>query len=138
MTEDEMAGWHHRLDGHEFEQTVGNSEGQGSLACCSPWGHKEVDMTEQLNNFRSWVKLLPLPGRASSLSLPLKTSLIPKVTSQRLIPSMPFQSTESKQNPFSCHLQFMSQNDAITYLFWGGLGTSPISLAGLMNKHCLT
>ena len=44
-TEDEMIGWHHRLNGHEFEQTLGNSEGQGSLACHSPWGHKESDMT---------------------------------------------------------------------------------------------
>ena len=50
MTEDEMVGWHHRLNGHEFEQALGASEGQGSLACCSPWGHKESDMTEQLNN----------------------------------------------------------------------------------------
>ena len=50
MTEDEMVGWHHRLNGHEFEQTPGDSEGQGSLACCSPWGHKELDMTELLNN----------------------------------------------------------------------------------------
>ena len=41
MTEDEMVGWHHRFNGHEFEQTPGDSEGQGSLACCSPWGHKE-------------------------------------------------------------------------------------------------
>ena len=49
MTEDEMAGWHHWLNGHEFEQTQGNSEGQGILVCCSPWGHKESDMTEQLN-----------------------------------------------------------------------------------------
>ena len=137
VTEDDMVGWHHWLDGHEFEQTVGDSEGQGSLACCSPWGRKALDMTEQPNNFRSWAKLFPLPGRASSLSLPLKTSLIPKVTSQRLIPSVPFQSTGSKQNPFR-HLQFVSQSDAITYLSWGGLGTSPISLAGLMNKHCLT
>ena len=48
-TEDEMVGWHHRLNGHEFEQTLGDSEGQGSLACCSPWGHKELDMTEQMN-----------------------------------------------------------------------------------------
>ena len=40
-TEDEMVGWHHRLDGHEFEQAQGDGEGQGSLACCSPWGHKE-------------------------------------------------------------------------------------------------
>jgi len=49
-TEDEMTGWHHRLDGRECEQTPGDSEGQGSLACCSPWGHKELDMTEWLNN----------------------------------------------------------------------------------------
>ena len=41
MTEDEMAGWHHRLNGHEFEKTLRDSEGQGTLACCSPWGHKE-------------------------------------------------------------------------------------------------
>ena len=50
MTEDEMVGCHHRLNGHEFEQTLGDSEGQGSLACCSPWGHRELDMTERLNN----------------------------------------------------------------------------------------
>ena len=43
--EDEMAGWHHQLNGHEFEQTLGDSEGQGRLACCSPWGHKELDTT---------------------------------------------------------------------------------------------
>ena len=46
--QDEMVGWHHRLNGHEFEQIQGDSEGQGSLACCSPWGGKESDMTEQL------------------------------------------------------------------------------------------
>ena len=45
-TEDEMVGWHHRLDGHEFEQAPGEAEGQGGLACCSPWGHKESDTTE--------------------------------------------------------------------------------------------
>ena len=50
MTVDEMVEWHHRLDGHEFEQALGDSEGQGSLACCSPWGRKESDMTEQLHN----------------------------------------------------------------------------------------
>ena len=44
-TEDEMVGWHPRLHGHEFEQTPGDSDGQGSLACCSPWGHKESDAT---------------------------------------------------------------------------------------------
>ena len=45
-----MVGWHHQLNGHEFEQTPGNCEGQRSLACYSPWGGKELDMTEQLNN----------------------------------------------------------------------------------------
>ena len=49
MTEDEMVGWHHRLNGHEFEQTPRDSEGRGSLARCTPWGRKESDMTEQLN-----------------------------------------------------------------------------------------
>ena len=50
MTEDEMVGWHHRSNGHEFEQAPGDSEGQGSLTCCSPWGHKKLDRTKQLNN----------------------------------------------------------------------------------------
>ena len=49
MTEDEMAGWHHRLDGREFQWTPGAGEGQGCLACCSSWGCKESDTTEQLN-----------------------------------------------------------------------------------------
>ena len=48
-TEDEMVGWHHRLDGHEFEQTPGVGEGQGGLVCCSPWGCEQSDMTEWLN-----------------------------------------------------------------------------------------
>ena len=48
MTEDEMVGWHHRLDGHEFEQASGVGNGQGSLAFCSLQGHKELDTTEQL------------------------------------------------------------------------------------------
>ena len=43
MTEDEMVGWHHPLDGHESEQAPGVGDGQGSLVCCSPWGHKELD-----------------------------------------------------------------------------------------------
>ena len=52
-TEDEMVGWHHWLDGHKFEQAPGVGDGQGSLACCSPWGHKESDMTERMN----WTEL---------------------------------------------------------------------------------
>ena len=53
MTEYEMVGWHHRLNGHEFEQALGIGEGQGSLVCCSPWGCRESDMTERLN----WTEL---------------------------------------------------------------------------------
>ena len=49
-TEDEMAGWHHRLNGHEFEKALGDGEGQGSLVGCSPWGQKELDITERVNN----------------------------------------------------------------------------------------
>ena len=54
MTEDETAGWHHWLNGHEFEWTPGVGDGQGSLACCNPWGHKESDTTEWLN----WTELI--------------------------------------------------------------------------------
>ena len=49
MTEDKMVRWHHQLDGHESEQAPGVGDGQGSLASCSPWCHKESNMTEQLN-----------------------------------------------------------------------------------------
>ena len=50
MIEDEMVGWHHRLNDHELEQALGVGDGQGGLVCCSPWGRKESDMNEQLNN----------------------------------------------------------------------------------------
>ena len=62
MTEDEMVGWHHRLDGHEFEQASGVGDGQASLACCSLWGCRESDTIEQLN----WTVGIPLnPGITS-------------------------------------------------------------------------
>ena len=57
MTEDEMAGWRHQLDGHEFEWTLGVGDGQGDLACCDSWGRKESDTTERLN----WTE--PIPSR---------------------------------------------------------------------------
>ena len=55
MTEDEMVGWHHRLNGHESQWTPGVGDGQGGLACCNSWGHKESDTTERLN----WTELFP-------------------------------------------------------------------------------
>ena len=62
-TEDEVVVWHHRLNGHEFEETLGVGDGQGGLVCCSPWGHKELDTTEWLN----WTKLKDRHSKASSL-----------------------------------------------------------------------
>ena len=53
-TEDKMVGWHHRLNGHEFEQALGVGDGQGGLVCCSPWGRKKSDTTEWLNWFMEW------------------------------------------------------------------------------------
>ena len=58
MTVDEMVGWHHRLNGHEFEQRLEDGEGQGSLACYSPRGCKESDTTEGLNNNKRFVKVV--------------------------------------------------------------------------------
>ena len=65
-TEDEMVGWHHWLNGCEFEQIPGDGDGQGSLACCSPWGCKKSDMTERMN----WTKhfLVALPQLTNSRS----------------------------------------------------------------------
>ena len=59
MTDDKMVGWHHRLNGHEFEQALGDGEGQGGLVCCGPWALKESDTTEGQNNSRKSGKALP-------------------------------------------------------------------------------
>ena len=68
MTEDEMVGWHHWHNGHDFKQTPGDSEGQGSLVCCSPWGHKESDTTERLN-WTELSRLTSFDGQHSSGSI---------------------------------------------------------------------
>ena len=74
MTEEKMVGWHYQLDGHEFEQAPGDGEGQGSLACCSPWGHKESDMPEQLNNNNLNIHLKEQTLKKSQESLKQKTT----------------------------------------------------------------
>ena len=61
MKEDEMVEWHHQLNGHEFEQALGNNEGLGSLACCSPWGLKESDVTEGVNSSSTLMSLKTFP-----------------------------------------------------------------------------
>ena len=63
-----MVGWHHQLNGHEFEQ---DGEGQGSLACCSPWGHKELDMTEGLNNSKKDESWRCKEGRSTRVAQPV-------------------------------------------------------------------
>ena len=60
-----MVGWHHRLDGHEFKQAPGDGEGQGSMICCSPWGHKELNTTEQLNWTEETNTQMPLSFNSS-------------------------------------------------------------------------
>ena len=74
-TEDEMVEWHHWLNGHEFEWTLGDSEGQESLVSCIPWGHKESDMTEQLNNdklfkLENWIYLEIILTSKFSITFP--------------------------------------------------------------------
>ena len=78
-TEVEMVGWHHQLDGHEFEHAPRVGNGQGSVVCCSPWGHKESDMAEQL-------RCLSLVIRGVSLVIFLKKLAIWKVNSRNLRP----------------------------------------------------
>ena len=68
-TEDEMVGWYHWLSGHEFEQALGDDERQGSLACCGPWGHKELDTSKQLN-WTEWRLLLSCFSHVRLLATP--------------------------------------------------------------------
>ena len=69
-TENEMVGWHHRLNGHEFDQAPGDGEGHWGMACCSPWGRKELDTTEQLNNnkMNKFSRELYQPGLKETIS----------------------------------------------------------------------
>ena len=75
VIEDEMFGWYHWLNGHEFEQTLGDSEGHGSLACCSSSGHKELDMTYRLNSNN--ICLIEVPGRALLCETSKGTTRVP-------------------------------------------------------------
>ena len=79
MTEDEMVGWHHWLNGHEFEQAPGVGDGQGSLMCCGPWGHKEWDTTEWLN----WTELNWRYGGWKQISSCLRRGGVYKCSSRK-------------------------------------------------------
>ena len=83
MTEDKMVGWHHRLDGHEFEQAPGIGDEQESLVCCSSWGCKELDMTERLNYYSlvaQMAKHLPAVRETRVQSLDWEDSLEEEMT----------------------------------------------------------
>ena len=71
MTEDEMAGWHHRLGGHEFERALGVGDGQGGLVCSSPWGHKESDRLSDGTELIIFIKAFTMAGVASSSQVQL-------------------------------------------------------------------
>ena len=86
-TEDEMVGWHHQLYGHEFEQALEVGDGQGSLACCSPWGCKELDMTEWTELNEEELKSLLMKVKEESEKLGLKLD-IQKTQSWHLVPSL--------------------------------------------------
>ena len=75
-TKDEMVGWHHRLNGHEFEQALGVDDEQGSLACCSPWGCKESDTTEQLNVLYPFLTLRQQDFQATPVYFPTISTYI--------------------------------------------------------------
>ena len=76
--EDETVGWHHWFNGHEFEQTPGDSERQRSRACCSPWGHKLLDTTEWLNNSNPLKQRFPIQSTFRTEMLPNKAEELPK------------------------------------------------------------
>ena len=75
MTEDETVGWYHQLDGHEFEQALGVGDGQGSLVCCSPQGHKESDMTEWLNGTKNITNTIKIDPRLLGIRGSGKTTM---------------------------------------------------------------
>ena len=83
-----MAGWHHRLNGHEFEPTLGDSEGRQSLTCCSPWGHKESDTTDRQNNNHNVHLSSKKPRKKCNFSqVALKTSWLPAPSNPLAVPT---------------------------------------------------
>ena len=109
MTEDEMAGWHHQLDGHEFEWTPGVGDGQGGLACCDSWCCKESDMTERWNWLTDWmpqwVKNLPAMQEMQVESLGQKDPLEEKMATHSSILFWKIPWAEETDGPQSKWLQ---------------------------------
>ena len=83
VTEDEMAGWHHWLDGQKFEWTPGVGDGQGGLVCCSPWSHKELDMTEWLNDTMRQLVILVTSSTSTGCFYLLIKCILSKILKQQ-------------------------------------------------------
>ena len=116
MTEDEMVGWHHQLDGHESEQAPGVGDGQGSLACCSPWSRKESDMTEWLN----WTELKILkPHQWRSITVLLLATLFKCPRKHKWIPNKHNAELEGEVRFESLTLSFISYEGKVGP--WGGM-----------------
>ena len=81
-----MVGWHHRLNGHVFEQALGDGEGQGRLACCGPWGHKESDMTERLDNNEvgTSCKILIIDRRCNKIGAQRELKIVVEFKEERI------------------------------------------------------
>jgi len=128
MTEDKMVGWHHWVNGDEFEQAPGDGEEQRSLVCCSPWGCKELDMTKWLNNnilFKISEHRLKSQSWRGACSLPVFSSLpfVPLIHFYRLTSSVsPEQLNTTQGRSYYCY--------TLT-IFWGA--SSPISVIEILD-----
>ena len=114
MTEDEMVGWHHRLDGHEFKQAPRAGDGQGNLACCSPWGRKELDMTKRLNDW---------------------TELTEKEIAHLLFPEQSARPPYTTRGHWGPHHPLMAYTDLAHSWLPGSQGTAP-SLSHTLPSPC--
>ena len=122
MTEDEMAGWHHWLDGCEFEWTLGDGDGQGDLACCDSWGRKESDMTERLNWYKMILNILGI--RASLVAQVVKN---PPVMQETWVQSLGWEDPLEKETathssilawriPWACIVHGVAELDTTEWL----------------------
>ena len=133
-TEGEVVGWHHRLNGHEFEQTSGDGEGQGSLACCSPWGRKESDRTEQLSNSKADQLVGERDGRES----PNSGTFVVLFTSHLSCWRGAGAAGCEQELPLSWRLQGESVWRVTKPLFCSDVSADPCEASPSLPLHCLS
>ena len=152
MTEDETVGWHHWLNEHEFEQTPGDGEGQGSLVCYSPWGHKELGMTVPLNNCNKppgqWYCYSNLNRLRQRLTTMKKNRALSKTKNYKMLLNDNMKRVKKKstkwENKFAIHVtekgtylmkdkHFIGKVRDYNYHFWKS--TRPINLGKIAQSH---